>query len=98
MRSSLRSIACAAAVVWEREGGILTRHVLEHGRLLGFVATGGLAHGFVAGGQGCDGEEGEEEGEGVGDAPGLEDDAEVVVVPGEDHLRSCLVGHEGEVR
>ena len=51
-----------------------------------FVAARGFAHGFVACGQRHDSNEGEDEGGEGGDAPGAEDDAEVVIIPGEDHL------------
>ena len=64
----------------------LTWHVLYHRGLLSFVAARGFTHSFIACCQGYDDDEGEEEREGGGDAPLWEDDAEIVIVPGEDHL------------
>lgn len=51
------------------------------------VAPAHLAHDLVAGGQGSDGDEGENEREGGVDVPLAEDDAEVGGVPCEKHLR-----------
>ena len=45
-----------------------------------------FTNGFVAGGKRHDAEDGDNEGPGAGDAPALEDDAEVVCVPCEEHL------------
>lgn len=41
---------------------------------------------FVGHAEGDDGEEGEEEGPGATDVPPTEDDAEVLGVPGEEHV------------
>ena len=54
--------------------------------MLSLIPSGRLSHGFVAGSQSRDGDEGEEEGPEAGDAPGAEDDAEVGCVPCEKHL------------
>ena len=56
---------------------------LVHGVL---VAAAGGAEGFVAGGQGDDEQQGDDERGGGLDVPLAEDDAEVIGVPGEDHL------------
>ena len=50
-------------------------------RMLGLVVPGQLANELVAGGEGDDGEEGEQEGNGACYVPGAEDDAEVLRVP-----------------
>lgn len=57
----------------------------------GFIATDGFTEGFVAGAEGDDGEEGDEEGKVGGDVPLAEDDAEVVGVPGEEHVHVAHV-------
>jgi hypothetical protein len=44
----------------------------------GLVAAGDLANGLVAGAEGDDGEQGEQQGEGVVDVPAAEDDAEIL--------------------
>lgn len=51
-----------------------------------FVSAGCGADGFVASGEGYDGEEGEEEADGGLDVPPSEDEAEVCGVPCEQHL------------
>lgn len=53
-----------------------------------FVAAGGGAEGFVAGGESDDEEEGDDQAAGRADVPLAEDDAEVLGVPGEEHLCS----------
>lgn len=60
-----------------------TIHVLGARR---FVAPAGFAHQLVASGEHDYADEGEEEGEGGGDVPLSEDDAQVCRVPGEEHL------------
>lgn len=57
---------------------------LVHGLL---VAAGCGAEGLVAGGEGDDEEEGDDEAASRADVPLAEDDAKVVCVPGEEHLR-----------
>ena len=65
----------------ELTGNLLPR--LDSPRL---VSARCLAYGFVGGGQGDDGEEGEDEAGGAADVPPSEDDAEVLRGPGEEHL------------
>jgi hypothetical protein len=67
-------------------GGELTRDGLD---LLGeaeLVATRCGAEGFVSDSEEDDYDEGDEEGGGGADVPLAEDDAEVLCVPGEEHL------------
>lgn len=63
------------------------------------VAAAHLAHELVAGGQGGDGDEGEDEREGGVYVPLTEDDAEVGGVPCEKHLRvrQILVSGQGSL-
>ena len=65
----------------------LTWKTLHVFRARGFVTSAGFAHGFVAGGQEDNAEEGEKEGNGGRDVPLGKDDAEVLGGPGEEHLR-----------
>ena len=64
----------------------LTSQPLDPLRMALLIASGGFAYGFVAGCQGYDAEEGDDEGECGGYAPGGEDYAEVFCGPGEEHL------------
>ena len=65
----------------------LTRHIVQSCSSFFLIFACYVANGFVAGAKGDDGEEGEDEREGRSYAPGLEDDAEVLGGPGEEHLR-----------
>jgi hypothetical protein len=57
------------------------------------VATGEFADGLVAGADEDDEEERQHEGEGAGDLPAAEDDAEVFGGPGEEHLERERVSY-----
>lgn len=64
----------------------LTRHSFKHDGLLLFISSGGVSYGFVARGEDYDAEEGDDQGPEIGDSPAFEDDAEVLGVPGEEHV------------
>ena len=86
-----------------RGWGRRTRQVHCRLRTAKLISPTCLPHDFVAGGEKGDGDEGDEEGEGRGDMPPVEDYAEVGCVPGEEHLDEgggeCVtLGLEGEGR
>lgn len=57
----------------------------------GLDSSADLAHGFIPGTEGYDGEEGEEEARQRPDVPGGKDDAEVVIVGVEEHVHGAHV-------
>lgn len=61
----------------------------------GVEATRQVAHPLVAGAEGDGQQQGDEEGQGPGNAGPAEDDAEVVGVPGEEHLPGSELGIVG---
>lgn len=65
---------------------LLTRHGVQFSIHRRFVLSGEFTDEFVACAEGDGAEEGEDEGEGVVNAPAAEDEADVVGVPCEEHL------------
>jgi hypothetical protein len=70
----------------ERGMGCLTRGIVDALRYGKLVPSAEGPYGLVARGDGDDGEEGGDEVERGADVPLAEDDAQVVRVPGEEHL------------
>jgi len=84
------SLLCLSPREWflwsDGERGGRTGQFVDILSAAGFVSPAGVADELVAGGEEDDAEEGEEEGERAGYAPGGEDDAEIVGREGEEHL------------
>lgn len=74
-----------------RSKALLTRQAVGIFCTANFVSPTYFSNKFVASGEACYGDEGDEEGECRADVPPVEDYAEIRRVPGKEHLARCSV-------